>query len=74
MTFLCSLLLGALPAVTAQDKDLLTLYVADTDTFFANEKDAGLLSAFKMIKARMGELPGEVPDFPQLPAFQLSSW
>ena len=72
MTFICSLLLGALPALPAQDKDLFTLYVADTDTFFANEKDAGLLSAFKMIKARMGELPGEVPDFPQLPPDMVS--
>ena len=72
MTILCSLLLGALPAAPAQDKDLFTLYVADTDTFFANEKDAGLLSAFKMIKARMAELPGEIPDFPQLPPDMVS--
>ncbi len=72
MTILCSLLLGALPAAPAQDKDLFTLYVADTDTFFANEKDAGLLSAFKMIEARMGELPGEIPDFPQLPPEMVS--
>ncbi|MDP6386694.1 MAG: hypothetical protein QGI93_10920, partial [Planctomycetota bacterium] len=62
MTILCSLLLGALPATPAPDNDLFTLYVADTDTFFANEKDAGLLNAFKMIHARMGELPGEIPD------------
>ena len=72
MTILCSLLLGALPATPAPDNDLFTLYVADTDTFFANEKDAGLLNAFKMIHARMGELPGEIPDFPQLPPEMVS--
>jgi hypothetical protein len=72
MLILCSLLLGALPAAPAQDKDLMTLYVADTDTFFANEKDAGLLSALKMIKARMGELPGEIPGFPQVPPDMVS--
>ena len=72
MLILCSLLLSALPAAPAQDKDLFTLYVADTDTFFANEKDAGLLRALEMIRARMGELPGEIPDFPQLPPDMVS--
>jgi hypothetical protein len=72
MPILCSLLLGSLPVAPAEDKDLFTLYIADTDTFFANEKDAGLLNAFKMINARMAELPGEIPDFPQLPPEMVS--
>lgn len=73
---LLALLLGALPSGTpalpihdteGQDTELLTLYVADAATCFADPKDAGLLEALRLIDDRVTELSGELPGFPALP-------
>jgi len=70
---LLTLILGTLTAVTAttqaaqQDDEILTLYVADASTFFADPKDAALLEALRMVGDRVSELPAEIPDFPALP-------
>jgi len=72
MPILCSLLLGALPVAPAEDKELFTLYIADAETFFAHEKDAGLLNALQMINARLAELPGEIPGGMPVPPEMIS--
>jgi hypothetical protein len=68
MSLLAATLLTAMPAAPApaQDKELLSFWVADLETFFGDPKDAGLLRALKLVDDRVLELPDEIPGF-QIP-------
>ena len=68
MSLLAPTLLAAVPAARppTQDEELLSFWIADLETFFADPKDAGMLRALKLIDDRVLELPGELPGF-QIP-------
>ncbi len=65
MSLLVSTLLATAPATVpaVQDQELLSFWIADLETFFADPKDAGLLEALKLVDDRVLELPGEIPGF-----------
>ncbi len=52
------------PSLLAQVQPLLVIEKADISSWAPSEKDAALARALNMVPARLNELPGEIPDFP----------
>jgi len=51
----------------AEHRDVLTIHCQGASAWFADEKDQALYDALRLVGDRIGELPAELDDFPELP-------